>query len=227
MSEHVVGSLGGYVLGALEPAERAAVEAHLHGCPSCREELSPLAGLPGLLSRLSEADFAEPEPEPEVDPDPAVLHRVLDRLAADRRQRQVRTRLVAAAAAVLLVAGGTGAGALLTQGHAPGPARVVSAVDAGTGAQARFALSSHSWGTGVQVRLQHVAAGTHCRLVAVDRQGREQTIGTWLADYDGSAAVNTATDLPLSEVAALKVLTAQGRPVVAASLPLQARVSPG
>lgn len=42
-------SLGAYVLGALEPAERAAVERHLPGCPSCRDEVVSFAPLPGLL----------------------------------------------------------------------------------------------------------------------------------------------------------------------------------
>jgi hypothetical protein len=49
-------SLGVYVLGALEPGERAVTEAHLAGCPACRDELVLLAGLPGLLGRLSLAE---------------------------------------------------------------------------------------------------------------------------------------------------------------------------
>lgn len=42
-------SLGAYVLGALEPAERAAIERHLSGCRSCRDEVVSFAPLPGLL----------------------------------------------------------------------------------------------------------------------------------------------------------------------------------
>ncbi len=34
--------LGAYALGALEPGERAALERHLAGCPSCRAELGEL-----------------------------------------------------------------------------------------------------------------------------------------------------------------------------------------
>jgi hypothetical protein len=52
-------SLGVYVLGALGPAERALVQAHVAGCPACREELVLLAGLPGLLARLSLADVTD------------------------------------------------------------------------------------------------------------------------------------------------------------------------
>ena len=35
-------ALGAYVLGALEPAEGAEIEAHLADCAGCREELAGL-----------------------------------------------------------------------------------------------------------------------------------------------------------------------------------------
>jgi anti-sigma factor RsiW len=47
-----------YVLGALSPAERYRFERHLASCPACRDELVGLAGLPGLLRRLSAAEAA-------------------------------------------------------------------------------------------------------------------------------------------------------------------------
>ena len=37
-------SLGVYVLGAIDPAERALVDAHLATCRDCRDELAGLAG---------------------------------------------------------------------------------------------------------------------------------------------------------------------------------------
>jgi hypothetical protein len=46
-------SLGVYVLGAIDPAERAMVEGHLATCQACRDELAGLAGLPALLARVS------------------------------------------------------------------------------------------------------------------------------------------------------------------------------
>jgi Putative zinc-finger len=45
-------ALGIYVLGAIDPDERALVDAHVAGCRECREELAGLAGLPALLSRV-------------------------------------------------------------------------------------------------------------------------------------------------------------------------------
>lgn len=59
-------ALGSYVLGALDPGERSRLEAHLEGCPACRDELAGLAGLPALLGRVDEAQLervAGPPPE--------------------------------------------------------------------------------------------------------------------------------------------------------------------
>ena len=42
-------ALGVYVLGAIDPAERAQVDEHLASCPGCREDLAGLAGLPAML----------------------------------------------------------------------------------------------------------------------------------------------------------------------------------
>jgi len=49
-------SLGVYVLGAIDPAERALVDNHLATCRDCRDELAGLAGLPALLARVSTAE---------------------------------------------------------------------------------------------------------------------------------------------------------------------------
>ena len=45
-----------YVLGALASRERYEFELHLRHCPACRNELVWLAGLTGLLRRLSVVD---------------------------------------------------------------------------------------------------------------------------------------------------------------------------
>ena len=52
-------TLGVYLLGALDPAERYAFESHLSYCEICRGELVRLAPLPGLLNQISPEDFAD------------------------------------------------------------------------------------------------------------------------------------------------------------------------
>ena len=42
---------GSYLLGSLDPTERADYAAHLAHCPYCLREVGQLAGLPGLLAR--------------------------------------------------------------------------------------------------------------------------------------------------------------------------------
>ena len=48
---------GVYVLGALSPTERREFERHLEECAECRNDVIWLAGLRGLLSRLSASDL--------------------------------------------------------------------------------------------------------------------------------------------------------------------------
>jgi anti-sigma factor RsiW len=71
-----------YVLGAIDPAERSQVEAHLSMCPSCRDELAGMAGLPALLSRVSEPQIAHVAGPPEE-----LLDSLLAK-AADQRQSE-------------------------------------------------------------------------------------------------------------------------------------------
>ena len=97
--EHVRPELGGYILGALEPEEEAAVREHLATCAQCAAEHASMTGLPRLLALA--APMAEAGP-----PAPAVEERVLDAIAGERPQRSPRRRLprlraLAAAAAAL------------------------------------------------------------------------------------------------------------------------------
>ena len=60
-------TLGVYLLGALDPAERSAFESHLSYCEICRGELVRLAPLPGLLNQISLGDFADDMPSTAVE----------------------------------------------------------------------------------------------------------------------------------------------------------------
>ncbi len=101
-----------YVLGALSPAERLEFERHLPGCVTCTRSVGQLAGLPGLMARVTSEsvpgfdpvdDSATPEPDPPV-PDtvlPALVHAV----RREHRRRVLAWSAVAAAAAVLVTVG--------------------------------------------------------------------------------------------------------------------------
>jgi anti-sigma factor RsiW len=81
--------LGSYVLGALNPDERAAMDEHVRICPPCCEELQRLAPVARMLGLIDPAPMAADEPSP------ALGERVLDdhAAAAQRRRRAARARL--------------------------------------------------------------------------------------------------------------------------------------
>jgi hypothetical protein len=207
-------SLGAYVLGALDPVERAAVDGHLSRCPLCRDELAGLAAMPGLLSRVRVEDVLEPAPSPS----PAAAERLIGRLRAARRAR--RRRLGAAAGAVALAAIAAGAIVLGTQGTGGNPTSKpvasISATSARTGVTASFGLRPAAWGTAVRVRLRGVPPNTRCKLIAYSRGGRREVAGTWRATYDGTADVQAATAIPHSQLASFEVATAGDRRLLSA-----------
>jgi len=61
-------SLGAYLLGALDGAERTEVELHLADCPRCQEELVQLSPLPGLLRHTPFEEMPETEAAMEAVP---------------------------------------------------------------------------------------------------------------------------------------------------------------
>jgi len=208
-------SLGAYILGALDPAERAAVDTHLSECAACRDELAGLASMPGLLSRVSLEDVLEPDPSPS----PGAADRLIARFRAARRTR--RRRLGAAAGAVAVAAVAAGAIVLGTQGSTvtpPGESAPISATSARTGVSASFRARPAAWGTAVRVHLRGVRPHTRCRLIVYSRDGRREVAGTWRASYEGIADVQTATAIPRSRLAAFEVATAGGERLVRAAL---------
>ena len=192
-------ALGVYVLGAIDPAERSRVDAHLSTCPECREELAGLAGLPALLRRipvgeaqqLADDDTGE-LPGPEV-PSEEMLRSLLARTTQTRQTR--RWRGLAAAAAVVVVAGAAGAAGVTALHHAAGPGgspvpahfTSVSAVNPVTHVAATVRYAPRTWGTVLDTRVENVPAGARCQLVVTDASGHSTVVGGWIADYDESS----------------------------------------
>src|SRR5271156_2785811 len=114
-------ALGVYVVGAIDPAERAIVDAHLPHCLDCREELAGLAGLPALLGRVPYADAERLAlGDEELEEAPAeLLDALLAQVSSRRRARRWRGIAVAAAAAIIAVGGGGLAGGILMSHHTP------------------------------------------------------------------------------------------------------------
>uniref|UniRef100_UPI001CB6E401 zf-HC2 domain-containing protein n=1 Tax=Actinotalea sp. JY-7885 TaxID=2758576 RepID=UPI001CB6E401 len=82
--------VGPYVLGSLDPHARARFEDHAATCAACRAEVSALAGLPGLLDRVSADVVDELEGRPgaeRAEPPPLLL---ADLLRVARREERAR-----------------------------------------------------------------------------------------------------------------------------------------
>jgi anti-sigma factor RsiW len=195
-------ALGVYVLGAIDPAERSIVDTHLSTCPECREELAGLAGLPALLRRipveeaqqLADDDLDELSgaglPGPEV-PSPEMLASLLGRTTQARQAR--RWRGLAAAAAVVLVAGIGGAAGWSAVHHAAGSGSnaavlanftSVSATDPVTHVGATVRYAAKDWGTVLDTKVMNVPAGDRCQLLVTDSSGHTTVVGSWTTAYD-------------------------------------------
>lgn len=214
-------SLGVYVLGAMDPDERARTERHLEDCPSCRDELGRLAPLPAMLSRLDVNDVAPIVGAPTVaapfpsgqSSTPNVARPAAHGAWGLRRVRTLVAGAVLAAAVVAAVAvrpvfdNGT------PPSSAPAPTSL-SAVDTGTGVRATAVLTAQSQGTHVALRLLGVAPGERCHLVIQSGDGHTETSGSWTTSYTGGVEVPVSTSFAPADITGLQVVTADDRILV-------------
>jgi hypothetical protein len=216
-------ALGVYVVGAIDPSERAFVDQHLSGCAECRDELAGLAGLPALLGRvtLDEVERGSVD-EYTGQPPERLLTAMLDTARRRRAQRRRNVVLAVAASAVVLLGAGAGAEALF---NGPGagtrpPAQAqpqlrwetVAHTDAATNVSAEVKYAERPWGTETKVWVSGVKTGTKCDLWAKDAAGHRTLVGSWWYEnqrawYPGSTAVEAASITSFQ-------ITAHGKPLV-------------
>jgi len=193
-------SLGVYVLGAIDPAERGLVDAHLTTCRDCRDELAGLAGLPALLARVNPDEISRIRADDTVhpaageDPPEELLGTVLG--LAEARRRRNRWRYLSAAAAVAAIAGGLFAGLssatsttvtkTVAVGFANGTAawETADATNAATGVTGTVAYAEQLWGDSFQVLVANIPAGTTCEMWVVHPDGSRTEVAAWTTASD-------------------------------------------
>jgi len=212
---------GGYVVGALLPAERAEFERHLASCAECRRAVSSLASLPGLLARVDPEDAAallEAEPLPDhLAALPGDLEqRVLAAAGHPRptfwRRTSTRVGLGLAAAAVvaagvvpLVVGGSEDPGS-----EHPGTTVAVALRPRGeTPLTADVALVPTAWGTKVDMTCWYAREPYDARhsyaLYVVDGSGGDSLVARWHARPGQRAETSGATDLGVGDIAEVEL----------------------
>jgi anti-sigma factor RsiW len=220
-----------YVLGAIEPAERAEVDAHLPACSRCRDEVAALAGLPALLGRISEEQLSQV-----ADPPEELLDSLLATAAAERPNRR-RHRAFLAVAAVFVLLVGALLGGLLVPGArdeppvaratqsapAAGPTATTPplearwATDPGTHVSAWVGIRAQEWGTALTVRLKGARPGVRCRLFAVAKDGHRDAAGAWRVQYGGYHGYEEfpgSTMISRADLAGFEIITTDHRKLV-------------
>ena len=207
--DDVRSSLGSYLLGALGPAERQAVDAHLADCARCRDELSSYAGVPGLLSRLDLAEVTGGT----LLPPPSLLPSVLAAVERERRAGRVRVLRWRTAAAGVSVAAVLAGALSLTGGPASAPERPLVAA-AGVTASGTAAFRPRPWGTEIHLQLRNLPPADSYTAYAVDKSGTRAPVATWGRTPERGAEVPGAVSLAPGDVARLVIETDAGEPVL-------------
>lgn len=211
-----------YVLGALDPQDREAFEAHLGGCERCVRAVRELSTLPGLMVRVPEAAL-----KPAAPPCPSEAKALLPALLGKvRRQRTVRRWSLGIGAAVLAGAAAVGVIAVPAP-HASMPAGrhvAMAAMSAMPGApvEATAAVKGVAWGTAIQVNCRYTGSGYPTgayRLVEIDRSGATETVGTWRVLPGIRVVVQASTETPVSNLRELEIQTNSGKVVTRLMIP--------
>ena len=234
MTEHDPYALwdAAYILGSLSSNDRREYENHLSGCVSCRSAVGELSGMPALLAMLPSDEVAaiddrglEPPPMR-----PELLDEILQKVQRSRRRSRWITWVVsAAAAAVLAVAALLATNPAqfgLTQLQAPGvtaaaPMTMTPVVPSSF--EAKVVVTGQEWGTHVEMTCTYRdepgageageagevgESGDKLAMYAVGRDGTRVQLATWMARAGATASPSGSTSMPLDQIAAVQVVSA-------------------
>ncbi len=213
-----------YVLGALSPPDRQAFEAHLRTCAACATAVAELAGVPGLLARVSRDDAQEitDAGEHSAAPLPETL---LPRLQGTVRFRRRRRALLQAAAAVLVAVACLALGLWIGRPAPPAAAQqpqevVALQATAAVPVDASVSLQDKAWGTELKLRCAyHDSSGSypeHYQLWVVGDDGTGSEAAGWKTAA-GVPVMNItgATSLTRQQIATIEVRGENGEVLLA------------
>jgi putative zinc finger protein len=221
---------GAYVLGALSPAERADFEDHLGGCPDCSRGVRELAGLPGLLARVSPELLDEPPADQPV-PD-TLLPRLVGEVRRGQRRRMLLVAGGAAAATLVVVGGWLAVAGVLGEDDEPSvavaPPSATATLPVGLemtpvnqdSTEGEVALTQVLWGTRLDLTCTYAEAepdaGPEPRyaMFVRTRAGREEQVATWRGLPGKTMRLAAATAADRDDITSVEVRTLAGRTVL-------------
>jgi anti-sigma factor RsiW len=130
------------------------------------------------------------------------------------RYRPARTSMrtrIAVAAAGLVAAAGIGTGLLMSGGAqvAAAPSWSASATVPSYGQDppitASVDVSSASWGSKIQLKMDHVPVGYTCTMVVVSTSGTPVVAGNWMASAEQAFTIPGSVSLPPDRIATIQV----------------------
>ncbi|KUL72274.1 MULTISPECIES: zf-HC2 domain-containing protein [unclassified Streptomyces] len=200
-----------YALGVLSEAEAFRFEDHLMECARCSAHVTEFGPVTRqlLLYRRSTPRFVHPMAQP----GPQMLNRLLDAVASRHRAGRRRT-LYALAASVVIALVGPGV-ALMATGEEH-TRQVVEATDARSGVWAQVRTENEVYGTQVELKVKDGAGPRTCHLIAVGRDGAEETVTSWSAAHHDARAntMKGASAMHTDEIARYEVRTSDGEHLV-------------
>lgn len=216
-----------YVLGALDAEDRRAYERHLTECPVCASALAELAGLPGILSKLSSDDalalLSENDATLAVDEhlrDGIHTPGLVQRLAASasRRRRRIRFGVLAGGIAVVaLIAGG---GVLYSASQPLTGATVAMAQVDQHVVTAKMTITQKAWGTRFDWSCQYAHTETYTPgqwydLVVTLKSGQIKTVANWGAGSDAAAGLSASSAIATADIRSVEIrLTGSTTPLL-------------
>jgi anti-sigma factor RsiW len=207
-----------YVLGALDSEDRRGYERHLAKCSACSNALAELAGLPGILSKLSTSDAVALLSDEDVSVDvddhlrqgvhtPGLVQRLA--MATARRRRRIRVGVIGAAIAVVaLISAG---GVVYSAGQIPVSAAVAMAPIHQHVITASLSVTRTAWGTRFDWSCSYPGVATiyagpvSYDLVVVKKSGAKSVVATWSATGPHAAGLTASSDIAYGDISSVEI----------------------
>jgi hypothetical protein len=207
-----------YVLGALDSDDRRAYERHLAKCPACSSAVAELAGLPGILSKLSSDDAVALLENDDVFVgvdehlrEGAHTPGLVQRLAVQTTRRRRRIRFGVLGAAIAVVALITVGGVVYTTGQTPVAAAVAMAPLRQHVITASMSVTRKAWGTRFDWSCSYPGATglygspVSYDLVVVSKSGARSVVASWSSTGPHAAGLTASSDIAYGDIRSVEI----------------------